>query len=279
MLAIQSRQMQDNLVFYNIDERNDGENENTERLLQDFMKNELNMADEEINRVGIERCHRIGKKQPDKRRPIVAKMASSQSKESILKRGKNLAGTNFGISEQQPREYEERKKMLMPQFKKAKEENRKARWSKDKLIIDNKMITAPKTIFNDINLDPTSRAAELKVKRAPPKSVRGSTFQGNSVQITSEDDVIPAIQAVMKDTRNARGTHNIYAYRLAHNGRILEHYDDDSEYGAGRKLLSLLQEKDVTNSLICITRWHVGPNLGPIRFDYIKQAADSVISM
>jgi len=63
-------------------------------------------------------------------------------------------------------------------------------------------------------MDITERATELHVKRAPPCIQSGGTFQCSVVLIECTDDVIPALHAVRKDTRTARGSHNIYAYRL-----------------------------------------------------------------
>lgn len=123
-------------------------------------------------------------------------------------------------------------------------------------------------------MDVMDRAASLQVKRAPPTTQNGSTFQGSKVNISDQDDIIPAIHAIMKDTKTARGTHMIYAYRLSGtNNQTIEHYEDDGEYGAGRRLLNLLQEKDR------VTRWHCGPNIGRARFTFINDAANAVLSL
>ena len=60
---------------------------------------------------------------------------------------------------------------------------------------------------------------------------------------------------------------------------IIEHYEDDGEWGAGRMLLKLLRENNVTNSLVCVTRWYGGKHLGRTRFDLIKEAACQVLSI
>ena len=65
--------------------------------------------------------------------------------------------------------------------------------------------------------------------------------------------------------------HNIYAYKLRQKDNVLEHYDDDKEWGAGRNLLSLLQQKDITNQLIVVTCWYGGSYIGPTRFQLIKR--------
>ncbi len=57
------------------------------------------------------------------------------------------------------------------------------------------------------------------------------------------------------DNRVARATHNIYINRIKGVGnKVVEHYEDDGEWGAGRRL-TVLQEKAITNTLVCVTRW------------------------
>ena len=78
----------------------------------------------------------------------------------------------------------------------------------------------------------------------------------------------------------ARATHNIYAYRIQESGdRIVEHYDDDGEYGAGRRILELLRTNNITNKLICVTRWFGGKKLGPARYQIITDSAKQVIEL
>lgn len=65
-LDLQSRSMRDNLIFTGID---DQEEENTETVLKDFIKNTLRIEHE----ISFHRVHRIGRKMNGKSRPIVAK--------------------------------------------------------------------------------------------------------------------------------------------------------------------------------------------------------------
>ena len=81
------------------------------------------------------------------------------------------------------------------------------------------------------------------------------------------------------DPRIAHAEHNIYAYRLGQKDNVLEHYDDDREWEAGRNLLALLQQKDITNHLIVSTPWYGGSHIGPIRFQLIKEAATTALQL
>ena len=40
----------------------------------------------------------------------------------------------------------------------------------------------------------------------------------------------------------------------------------------------MLQKNDILNQLICVSRWHAGRNLGPVRFNYIEEAAKDTIN-
>ena len=48
----------------------------------------------------------------------------------------------YSVVEQLPPELNERKRKLWPQYKKAKEESKAAKWFGEKLMVDNKMIEA-----------------------------------------------------------------------------------------------------------------------------------------
>ena len=105
-----------------------------------------------------------------------------------------------------------------------------------------------------------------------------SSFVGHYVPVSDQDKIVPAIQSVYSDTRCARATHNMYAYRIRHGGTVTEHYEDDGEYGGGRVLLNLLRDHDVDNAFVCVTRWYGGTHLGKARFDYIAEAAKEALA-
>ena len=122
-----------------------------------------------------------------------------------------------------------RKQSLMPRFKEATSKSQKSRWLNDKLLMEDKLISAHQDKVRDINMNIVERAMELKAKSTPPKTQQLSTFQGHAIPITCQDDTIPALRAVQADPRIARAEHNIYAYRLGVKDNLLEHYDDDRE--------------------------------------------------
>ena len=189
-----------------------------------------------MRQINFNRVHRIGPKSQTRHRFIVAKFNPSIGKTIVLDHIKNLdKNKGYGVNEQLPRELEERKKRLIPAFKQAKQEKKTPRWSNEKLIIGGKVTESRKDTVKDINVDLVQEAVELQstIKSGPLQTQGGSSFRGHCIEVMKQDDVIPALHALYADNRIARATHNIYAYRLrAGNGSIVEHYDDDREWGA-----------------------------------------------
>ena len=78
------------------------------------------------------------------------------------------------------------------------------------------------------------------------------------------------------DTRVARATHNIYAYRVSDETGITEHYEDDGEWSAGKRMLRILKELNIVNKLVVVSRWYGGQHLGPKRFQYVEDSTREV---
>ena len=94
--------------------------------------------EEEINEIPIERAHRLGKVREDKKtRPIIAKFSFHKDKERrILSNARALAGSNYGISQDFPREIVEIRKGLIKAMKEAKKEGHDTKLVYDKLYIN-----------------------------------------------------------------------------------------------------------------------------------------------
>ncbi len=284
LLQQEARSMRDNLVFFNVPEQQTDHIKNTEHVLRDFLKTEMKIKDDDLRKINFDRVHRTGAKQQGRSRLIVAKFNPSYGKEIVLKHAKNLRpGENFGVNEQLPRELDERKKQLLQRYKDAKNSQQKPKWSMDKLVVGNTVTKVERDYIRDINTPTTTLAATTRVKRSPPNTHNKNTFQSHMASVDSQDKIIPALHAIYKDNRVARATHNTYAYRIQGGGggaQVIEHYEDDGDYGAGRKLLQLLQDKNITNQLVCVSRWAGGGTfLGPSRFQHITAAANRVLGM
>ena len=134
MVDLQARSMRDNLLFFNIPER---EQENTTEIIHELLESKMGI-DDARSRIKIDRSHRIGKKRERNRkpRPIVVKFNYHQDREHVRLNAKKFKGTNIGVSEQFPEEIESVRKTLYPEFKRAKAEGKRARIVRDKLIIE-----------------------------------------------------------------------------------------------------------------------------------------------
>ncbi|CAC5358810.1 unnamed protein product [Mytilus coruscus] len=133
-LDLQTRSMRENLIFSGIQESSDNEeNEETGEILKQFMTKELKLS----NPIEFVRAHRFGR--ADKKpRPIVCRFKTFNDRELVRKNANVLKGTNYGISEQFPIEVNDRRKVLWPYFKEAKEQHKKAHFKRDRLYIDGK---------------------------------------------------------------------------------------------------------------------------------------------
>ena len=152
LLDLESRSMQSNLVFFGLAELVDVEDNKTncERLIKDFMKNELTFEeDQNVNVDGIEfdRVHRLGRRRYDRfcrqvrPRPIIAAFKNFSEKEIIRKCASSIKTSRYSIREQFPREVEDRRKVLYPLYNKAKANPlNSVKMIRDKLFVNGKTI-------------------------------------------------------------------------------------------------------------------------------------------
>ena len=134
MVDLQWRSMRDNLVFYGIREETD---EICNTVLAQFFTDELGVTGD----IDLTRAHRMGKVTPGKTRPIVAKFERYQQRETVRMAGPRLAGKKYGVSEQIPKEWQEKRKSLLPQFKDAKKQGKRARFVGPKLLVEGHFVT------------------------------------------------------------------------------------------------------------------------------------------
>ncbi|ESO99350.1 hypothetical protein LOTGIDRAFT_158437 [Lottia gigantea] len=130
MLDIQTRSMKDNLLFGGIEDTGDI-NENTEEIVQTFIKDKLQISED----IRFHVVHRL-RKQPDgKPRTIVAKFESSKDKiKETLREWRP-----YSVYEQYPQEINERRKLLITVFKDARRLGNRASLNIDKLYINGRL--------------------------------------------------------------------------------------------------------------------------------------------
>lgn len=65
----------------------------------------------------------------------------------------------------------------------------------------------------------------------------------------------------------------VLVVRWEHGSIVVQDFHDDGEGGAGIKVMHLLQDSNVRNVVVIVSRWYGGIMLGPARFMYITDAA------
>ena len=142
VLDMQCRSMRDNLIFYKIPEAVGETDADCVQKVVDLIENDLEI--ENANRdIKLHRAHRMGKFDPSKIRPIVAKFAYYPDRENVRKNAGKSRGKAIGISQQFPREIMEKRRNLVPVMKEARENGKEAYIAVDKLYIDKRLYRGP----------------------------------------------------------------------------------------------------------------------------------------
>ena len=69
-----------------------------------------------------------------------------------------------------------------------------------------------------------------------------------------------------------KATHHSWAVRISNSGVVYESKSDDGETGAGNVILRMIQKKNMTNTIVCVTRWFGGIKLEADRFKHVQDA-------
>ena len=145
LVYIQAQTMRNNLLFINIPEARGEVPESqseTELKLREFLESKMKIAEDVVKNISFERVHRIGKREKDKDRSIVANFVLFKERELVRKQGKALEGTNCHVLEQFSKEIADKRKSLLPKLSDAKRNGHRAWLSYDKLYIDGKVFIA-----------------------------------------------------------------------------------------------------------------------------------------
>ena len=142
---IKGRSMRDNLLFFGIpevrekDKRENGSDcvDKVLDIIETHMKIEGAKQD-----IKLHRAHRIGKYNPQKTRPVVAKFAFYPDRERV-RLSANTLERAYGVSQQFPPEVMETLKRLIPIMLEARQQEKEAYISVDKLYINGKLYREP----------------------------------------------------------------------------------------------------------------------------------------
>lgn len=101
---------------------------------------------------------------------------------------------------------------------------------------------------------------------------RGSKYSVSIGKVTGRDDIKSFLKTLNSKKAYQKADHNSWAARLRHEGSIYETKNDDGETGAGMVILRLMQAADVSDCIVCVTRWFGGIKLMGDRFKHIQDA-------
>ena len=106
---------------------------------------------------------------------------------------------------------------------------------------------------------------------------RGSRYSVTTGKVQSREDIKTFLKTLKKNKKYAKATHNTWAARLTHEGAIYETKNDDGETGAGMVILRIMQKENITDCIICVTRWFGGVKLQGDRFKHLQDSTKYAI--
>ena len=124
-----------NLRIDGIDETPNETWENTEEHVKRELVEKLNFTSEQVRGMKIERAHRVNTLNRNNKRPIVAKFASFKDRELILKTARLRRVNGFYVNEDFSSKVAGKRRQLLPEMYKARDDGKIAYLSFDKLVI------------------------------------------------------------------------------------------------------------------------------------------------
>jgi putative IMPACT (imprinted ancient) family translation regulator len=106
---------------------------------------------------------------------------------------------------------------------------------------------------------------------------RGSRYSVSIGLVHGREDIKLFLKQLKKSKKIAKATHNSWAARIAKDGAIFETKSDDGETGAGMVILRIMQKEEVSDCVVCVTRWFGGVKLMGDRFKHVQDATKLAI--
>jgi len=107
---------------------------------------------------------------------------------------------------------------------------------------------------------------------------RGSRYSVSVGRVQGRADIKLFLKQLKSNKKYAKATHNSWATRISQDGLIYETKSDDGETGAGMVILRVMQKEQVSDCVICVTRWFGGVKLMGNRFKHVQDATKYAIN-
>lgn len=101
---------------------------------------------------------------------------------------------------------------------------------------------------------------------------RGSRYTVSIGHVQGREDLKAFLWRLKENKKIAKATHNSWAARIGKNGAIYETKSDDGESGAGMVIMRVMQKEEVSDCIVCVTRWFGGVKLMGDRFKHLQDA-------
>jgi putative IMPACT (imprinted ancient) family translation regulator len=106
---------------------------------------------------------------------------------------------------------------------------------------------------------------------------RGSRYSVSIGRVQGREDIKLFLKRLKQNKKYAKADHNSWATRISNDGMIYETKSDDGETGAGMVILRIMQKEQVSDCVICVTRWFGGVKLMGDRFKHLQDATKYAI--
>ena len=282
------KSMENNVVISGL-EGDIGKSEDCVKNVIDFLqgKVQITVAEEEIMV-----AHRSATKISDQPRNMIVR-CTLQLKERILNNSKNLKDLlnskekPYRINKQLPEHLVEKNRQIREKIKsiKVKEQTLPSkerskievkggeiRVNGDSVKTTHLLQVQPLELFPD--KQEKQKWDKIKVTASDVISEGGSDFMSYAVRVTHFSEVKRAYRKIKALVPSA--SHVIASYKLR-NG--YSGYQDDNEYGAGHRMLAILQDtKNISNIAVFTCRNYGGHHLGYRRFQIMADTVSQVIT-
>lgn len=117
----------------------------------------------------------------------------------------------------------------------------------------------------------------IKEKTCAEITIKHSKFIGQAFPIATIDEVNSTLKEIRKKYNDAN--HNCFAYFIGYDKSIFRYSDDGEPNGtAGKPIASAIQDDDLTNILVVVTRYFGGIKLGTsgLFHAYYEAAKESI---
>ena len=287
IVDLTARSMSNNILISGLAEAEGDDEENSKQKVLAFLKDKMQMEVEEDEVIV---AHRIGKtmnKNANPRQMVVR--CEYKLRDRIfnytqhLKDVKNEQGNYYSVQPQLPepllsekRDREDKlrqirkKNATIPENEKHKRVNAQIR---NRTLYINKIpqrsYVNPPTVQEvfDTVLNDQQKMDNMDFVHTNVQTEKGSHFRGHAVRITAAKDVKLAYKKLR--TLYPESDHLIMSYLV----KSYQGNQDDGEYGASKKILQILNDSGMVNTVLFVTRQYGGIQLGPRRFTFIENVA------